>query len=99
MRLRRNEYCPVHKSLSCCGRELLPNRPRQIRLGVQRVEDPRHPRGYRELRFAGRNAEAPEPENCRAGQEVCHLSRRVHGLQRHRPGPQGPQRDGRSVAG
>lgn len=50
MRLRRNEYCPVHKSLACCGRELQPNRPRLIRLGVQRVDDPHHPRGYRELR-------------------------------------------------
>ena len=50
MRLRRNEYCPVHKSLSCCGRELLPNKPRLIRLGVQRIDDPHHPRGYRELR-------------------------------------------------
>ncbi len=49
MGLRRNEYCPVHKSLSCCGRELIP-KPRTIRLGVQRIEDPHHPRGYRELR-------------------------------------------------
>ena len=50
MRLRRNEYCPVHRSFSCCGRELIPNKPKRIRLGVQRVEDPHHPRGYRELR-------------------------------------------------
>jgi hypothetical protein len=49
MRLRRNEYCPVHKSHSCCGREVIP-RPRLIRLGVQRIDDPHHPRGYRELR-------------------------------------------------
>ncbi len=49
MRLRRNEFCPIHKSVSCCGRELIP-KPRLIRLGVQRVEDPNHPRGYRELR-------------------------------------------------
>lgn len=50
MRLRRNERCPIHKSLFCCGRETLPHKPRQIRLGVQRIEDPHHPRGYRELR-------------------------------------------------
>jgi hypothetical protein len=49
MRLRRNEYCPIHKSVSCRGREHFP-KPRLIRLGVQRVEDPHHPRGYRELR-------------------------------------------------
>jgi ketosteroid isomerase-like protein len=40
MRLRRKEFCPVHRSISCCGRELIP-KTRTIRLGVQRVEDPR----------------------------------------------------------
>lgn len=49
MRLRLNEFCPIHKSLSCCGRESLP-KPWLVRLGIQRVEDPHHPRGYRELR-------------------------------------------------
>lgn len=49
MRLRHKQVCPIHKSLSCCGRETVPT-PRLIRLGVQRVEDPHHPRGYRELR-------------------------------------------------
>jgi hypothetical protein len=49
MRLRANEVCPIHKSVSCCGREPMP-KPKLIRLGVQRVEDPHHPRGYRELR-------------------------------------------------
>ena len=44
MRLRSNELCPIHKSLACCGRESLP-RPKLIRLGIQRVEDPHHPRG------------------------------------------------------
>src|SRR5215472_6655177 len=49
MRLRINELCPIHRSLSCCGRELLP-KPKLVRLGVQRVDDAHHPRGYRELR-------------------------------------------------
>jgi hypothetical protein len=49
MKLRPNEFCPIHRSLSCCGREALP-KPRVIRLGVQRVADPHHPRGYREFR-------------------------------------------------
>ena len=31
MRLRPNEFCPIHKSLSCCGRETLP-KPRLVRL-------------------------------------------------------------------
>jgi len=49
VKLRRNEYCPIHRSLFCCGREQA-KKQRQPRLGVQRVEDPHHPRGYRELR-------------------------------------------------
>jgi hypothetical protein len=52
MRLRTNEVCPIHRSVSCCGRELVP-KPKVIRLGVQRIEDPHHPRGYRELRSRG----------------------------------------------
>jgi hypothetical protein len=39
MRVRPNEFCPIHRSTSCCGRELM-FRPRLIRLGVQRFEDP-----------------------------------------------------------
>lgn len=42
-RLRINELCLIHQSLSCCGRENLP-RPKFVRLGVQRIEDPHHPR-------------------------------------------------------
>ena len=53
MKLRRNQYCPVHNSRSCCGRGLLPSKPRLVRLGVQRIEDEHHPRGYRELRSPG----------------------------------------------
>lgn len=49
MKLRTNEICPVHRSRSCCGRELNAKR-RFIQFGVQRIEDPHHPRGYRELR-------------------------------------------------
>ena len=49
MRLRANEVCPIHRSISCCGRERMA-KPKLIRLGVQRIEDPHHPRGYRELR-------------------------------------------------
>ena len=49
MRLRPNQLCPIHRSLSCCGRELLP-KPKLVKLGIQRIEDPHHPRGYRELR-------------------------------------------------
>lgn len=50
MKLRRNEYCPIHRSRYCCGREPTHRAPSLIRPGIQRVEDPHHPRGYRELR-------------------------------------------------
>jgi hypothetical protein len=49
MRLRANEVCPIHRSVSCCGRGRIA-KPRLIRLGLRRVEDEHHPRGYRELR-------------------------------------------------
>lgn len=49
MRLRANEVCPIHRSVSCCGREFIA-KVTVIRTGVRRIEDPHHPRGYRELR-------------------------------------------------
>lgn len=49
MRLRSNETSPIHHSRSCCGRELVV-RTTLVQPGVRRVEDPHHPRGYRELR-------------------------------------------------
>lgn len=50
MKLRRNQLCPIHRSRFCCGRETMHKQPQPIRPGVQRIEDPHHPRGYRELR-------------------------------------------------
>ena len=50
MKLRRKEFCPIHRSLYCCGREPIQKASRVRHLGVQRIEDPHHPRGYRELR-------------------------------------------------
>ncbi|HWR16839.1 MAG TPA: hypothetical protein VN577_18575 [Terriglobales bacterium] len=50
MKLRPNQFCPVHRSRCCCGRQALPTKPKLIRRGVQRIEDEHHPRGYRELR-------------------------------------------------
>ncbi len=49
MKLRRHEFCPLHKSLFCCGRSQDRNK-RLFPVAVQRIEDPHHPRGYRELR-------------------------------------------------
>ena len=43
MKLRRNQYCPIHRSLSCCGREPVQKGRGVRRLGVQRIEDPHHP--------------------------------------------------------
>ncbi len=49
MKLRRNEYCPIHRSRFCCGREQ-PRKQWSLKGGVRRIEDPHHPRGFRELR-------------------------------------------------
>ena len=50
VRLRRNQLCPIHRSQFCCGREAIPRESRQRQLGVRRIDDPHHPRGYREIR-------------------------------------------------
>ncbi len=53
MKLRRKEFCPIHRSIYCCGREPVQKGTAGRRLGVQRIDDPHHPRGYRELRSNG----------------------------------------------
>jgi len=53
MRLRRTQICPIHHSRVCCGREALPREHRMHQIGVRRIDDPQHPRGYRELRSNG----------------------------------------------
>lgn len=50
MRLRRSQICPIHNSRFCCGREAVPKERRTQQIGVRRIDDPHHPRGYRELR-------------------------------------------------
>ena len=50
VRLRRNQLCPIHRSQFCCGREAIPRVRCQRQLGVRRIDDPHHPRGYREIR-------------------------------------------------
>ena len=53
MKLRRNQVCPIHRSLFCCGREVIPRERRPRQLGIRRIEDLHHPRGYWELRSNG----------------------------------------------
>lgn len=49
-KLRKNERCPIHGGYFCCGRERPSWRNKgQQKEPVVRVEDPHHPRGYREL--------------------------------------------------
>jgi len=50
MRLRCNQICPIHRSRLCCGREGIPKQKAFQQWGIRRIEDPHHPRGYRELR-------------------------------------------------
>jgi hypothetical protein len=75
MKLRRNQYCPIHRSLFCCGRETIQRIRRANPLGVQRIEDPNHPRGYRELRS---NAEMRRLVNLKVVEQdrecaLCHV--------------------------
>jgi hypothetical protein len=49
-RLRRNQLCPIHRSVSRCGREAISKIRRARQLGIRRIDDPHHPRGYREIR-------------------------------------------------
>ena len=49
MKLHRNQYCPIHHSRFCCGREEA-SKAGRLTMGVERIDDPNHPRGYRELR-------------------------------------------------
>ena len=66
MRLRRTQICPIHHSRFCCGREAIP-KDRGIRqTGIRRVDDPQHPRGFRELR-----SNADHPDNIQAVHWWC----------------------------
>ena len=87
MRLRANEVCPIHRSVSCCGRDRIA-KPRLIKLGVQRVEDPHHPRGYRELRSP---AEMRKLLN-RKIREQAGISPLGHSMLASRPSPEAGQR-------
>jgi len=50
MKIGRNQLCPIHRSRSCCDREPEVRKEKILQVGVRRIEDPRHPRGYRESR-------------------------------------------------
>src|SRR5271165_967223 len=97
MKRRRNEYCPLHKSLVCCGREQA-RKERRFRLGVQRIEDPHHPRGYREMRPPAEMRKLLNRKIAEPGREVRNLSRDVYGLQRDSARPHRAERHGRGPA-
>jgi hypothetical protein len=83
MKLRRNQYCPIHRSLSCCGREPVPKGRGVRRLGVQRIEDSHHPRGYRELRSKAEMRKLLDRKIVEQNRQ-CAICQGVHQLQRHR---------------
>jgi len=91
------KFCPIHKSVSCCGREHLP-KPRLIRLGMQRVEDRDHPREYRELRSP---AEVRKPLNCKIVEQdrKCAIRHEEFTDYNDIVPDHGSQGDGRSVEG
>jgi serine/threonine protein kinase len=62
-------------------------KPKLVKLGIQRAEDPRHPRGISGVAIAGRDAEIAEPQNPTTSGHMRNLPRRVHGLSRRGAGP------------
>jgi hypothetical protein len=74
MRLRRNQLCPIHHSQFCCGRETVPRERRQRQLGVCRIDDPYHPRGYREIRSNAEMRKLMDKKIVTQGGEcrICH---------------------------
>jgi hypothetical protein len=49
MRLRANERCPIHGRYNCCGRQSRFCARSKGSKAAQKVDDPHHPRGYREI--------------------------------------------------
>ena len=90
MRLRRNQLCPIHRSQFCCGREAIPRERRQRQLGVRRIDDPQHPRGYREIRSNAEMRKLMDRKIARAKGDLRPLQGTVHRLRRHRTGPDQP---------
>lgn len=74
LRLRRNQLCPIHRSLFCCGREAIPRERRQRQIGVRRVDDPHHLRGYREIRSNAEMRKLMDKKILTQGGEcgICH---------------------------
>lgn len=72
MKLRRKEFCPIHRSLSCCGRGRL-CKDRRLGLGIRRIDDPHHPRGYRESTITRRDAQGLEPQDRRTKWQMRNL--------------------------
>jgi hypothetical protein len=70
MRLRPNEFCPIHRSL---WRETLP-KPQLIKLGVRRVEDP--PAKISGAAITRRDAETLEPQSAPTSWNMCDLPRK-----------------------
>jgi hypothetical protein len=62
VRRRSKQLCPIHRFLSCCGREAIAKEQRRRQLGVRRIDDPQRPRGYRELHS---NREMQKLTNCK----------------------------------
>jgi hypothetical protein len=54
MKLKANQFCPLHRRRNCCGREDVPRftlrkagKWEQVRVGVRRIKDEHSPTGYR----------------------------------------------------
>ena len=97
MKLRRNEYLP-NPQIAVLLRSRAGAERTQISAWCSAHRRSAPSQGISRTPFTGRDAEAAEPKNRRAGREVCNLSRSIHGLQRDCARPHRAQRNGRGLA-
>ena len=53
----------------------------RLRLGIQRIEDPNHPGGYREVRSLAEMRRLLKPKDRRAKRQMRYLLQGVHRIQ------------------
>jgi len=85
MKLRRNEYCPIHRSLRCCGREPT-HHARTLQPGFD-VLMIHTIRGTSGTQVHCRNPETAEAEGRRNRTAYAQSATMSYGLQRHRARP------------
>jgi len=96
MRLHRNQLCPIHRSLSCCGGDPKSEKPQATRHSASRGCTA--PEGIPRTPLERGNAEAARQKDNHPEQQMRSLWCRVHRLRRHRSRSYKSARHGRRLA-